>query len=187
MLILAMSASDRACACFARAREALATRRDEDAFVGYLTASHEFEAAVNTLHRAMAAGEYLRRRCGARLHRPNWPGEADRDAIRTFRNAIEHADEALADGRIEEGTAPVVVITSVGQAIEIGKRRLETGFVAKAIEKVDISLAEGVEAWLHQRADEPGGPGEPNAQQTTPARVVSASGRESSSSSDSRA
>ena len=38
MLILAMSASDRACACFARAREALATRRDEDAFVGYLTA-----------------------------------------------------------------------------------------------------------------------------------------------------
>ena len=135
----------------------------------------------------MAAGEYLRRRCGARLHRPNWPGEADRDAIRTFRNAIEHADEALADGRIEEGTAPVVVITSVGQAIEIGKRRLETGFVAKAIEKVDISLAEVVEAWLPQRADEPGGPGEPNAQQTTPARVVSASGRESSSSSDSRA
>jgi len=105
----------------------------------------------------MAAGEYLRRRCGARLHRPNWPGVADRDAIRAFRNAIEH--EALADGRIEEGTAPVVVITSVGQAIEIGEHRLETGFVAKAIDKVDISLAEVVESWLPQRADEPGGPG----------------------------
>src|SRR3954452_7222702 len=75
----------------------------EDKLVEFIRGSDDLQFALLSLHRTMRVAEGLMRSPGTNVSKRELPPQAERDQLRVMRNAIEHVDEPIIDGRAGQG------------------------------------------------------------------------------------
>lgn len=88
---------------YEEARLQLERSGKQDSFVEYLRGADDLELAFMALHRTMRLGEGLVRSPGTAVGKSQWPARADREQLRAMRNALDHIDQPIIEGRAGKG------------------------------------------------------------------------------------
>jgi hypothetical protein len=87
----------------ARLQLARSLDRNHNALLEHLRGADDMAVAFMALHRAMRLGEGVMRSPETEVSKEQLPSEADRDKLRVMRNAIDHINDPIIEGRAGKG------------------------------------------------------------------------------------
>jgi hypothetical protein len=119
--------TDGALRRYEQARVRLERSAREDRLVEYLRGSDDLEVAFMALHRTMRLGEGLMKSPETTVGTKQLPSQSDRGLLRVVRNAIDHIDDPIIDGRagtglplqLEVGNEDSTIADRAGQFITV--------------------------------------------------------------------
>ncbi len=117
---------DHALRRYETARTNVTEAAEKQQLVAYLRGIADMEAAVIFLNKAMRLAARLVESQETRIGKDRLPSHADRDKLRKMRNAIDHDDEPILDGRAGTGEILSLALGSTQMAIadEAGEERI---------------------------------------------------------------
>jgi hypothetical protein len=88
---------------YEQARTQLERSVEQDSLVEYLRGADDMEVAFMALHRTMRLAQGLMNSPDTTVSKSQLPSEADRDLLRVMRNAIDHINKPIIEGRAGTG------------------------------------------------------------------------------------
>jgi hypothetical protein len=128
----------------------------EDKLVEFIRGSDDLQFALISLHRTMRLAEGLMRSPDTNVSKRELPPPAERDQLRVMRNAIDHVDEPIIDGRAGQGL-PLqleVMNSTVRISDECGLHQVDQGVVGSWVETLHalaVTLTNEPHKWSASR------------------------------------
>jgi hypothetical protein len=127
----------------------------EDSLVEYLRGADDLEQAFLALHRTMRLAEGLMRSPDTTVGKSQLPSQADRELLRVMRNAIDHINQPIIEGRAGQGAPLQLEVRDDDSTIadEAGTHTVshaEFGKWVRSLQALAVDLTNHPQDWVRR-------------------------------------